>query len=80
MVYEKLTTGTGITLSNLCKTPNQASQIICSLPDTLAQKVSGRTPFDLSHLKVVIIDEADEYFKEQDRQSKIGTIAKSKDI
>ena len=43
-------------------TPDSAAQIVVTVPKWIENKVSKRKPIDLSHLRMVVFDEADEIF------------------
>ena len=43
-------------------TPNDAAQIVVTVPKWVDNRISRRNPLDLSKLKMIIYDEADEIF------------------
>ena len=43
-------------------TPKACAQIVVTVPKWVENRIGGRSPMDLSHLKMVIFDEADEIF------------------
>lgn len=62
-VYEKIIKGTGITLANFSidKTPQQ---IAITTHGTIEPMLKGRKPIDLSKIKCIVIDEADEFLRD----------------
>ena len=43
-------------------TPDSAAQIVVTVPKWLENRVNKRRPVDLSQLKLIVFDEADEIF------------------
>ena len=46
----------------------KGAQVIISTMGTFKTSVIARDKLDLSELRVVVLDEADEYFKDEDRE------------
>ena len=43
-------------------TPKECAQVVVTVPAWIENRIKGRTPIDLSSLKLVCFDEADEIF------------------
>ena len=77
-VYTKLTKFTDIKVSNLTETVKwEGYQIIVSCLGTLKNKCNGRPPIDLSELRVVVIDEVDFFFRDDDNKKQLEGLNKS---
>ena len=46
-------------------TPEQGANIVVTVPKWIENRLGGRKPIDLSHLKLVVYDEADEIFLQE---------------
>ena len=67
-VYQILIKGSDITLANGCidkgYEKNQ-KQILVTTIGQIENKLKGRSPMDMSSLKCLIVDEADDFFKDE---------------
>lgn len=71
MVYDEVVgydvdrkqSNTGIKVCNLLNESKPDGHVILSTLDKLIQFLGGRVKIDLSHLKVLVIDEADVFFE-----------------
>ena len=66
-VYEKINKYNDITVGNLAKKGNQTSQhvITCTI-GKLRNSLDGKKPIDLSHVRCLVIDEADFFFSDKE--------------
>ena len=68
-VYQKLTKFTDIKVSDLTETGKwEGYQIIVSCLGTLKNKCNARQPIDFSGLRVIVIDEVDFFFHDDDNK------------
>ena len=66
-VYEILIKGSDITLANGCTDKGYEKnqrQILVTTIGNIENKLKGRSPMDMTNLKCLIVDEADEFFKD----------------
>ena len=55
-------------------TPDSAAHIVVTVPKWIENKLGKRKPIDLSHLKLVVFDEADEIFIQQPNHQSISKL------
>ena len=79
-VYEKLTKGTGITLSNFAENDKDPGQIVVTTHGKADKVTSGRKTIDLSHLKCFVIDEADVFFMDEKNYQTLMNIYHTRQI
>lgn len=78
-VYEKIVQGTGITLGNFSFDTNP-KQICVTTHGKLEPLLKGRKPLDLTHLKCLVVDEADVFFLDDKNFKCLKAISDYKDI
>lgn len=57
-------------------TPKECAQVVVTVPAWVENRIKGRAPVDLSHLKLLVFDEADEIYLQQANHSKIDAMNK----
>ncbi len=68
-----------VKIANSFEDGKQEGQILVTSIDSLAKRLEGRSPLDLSSLALVVFDEADIFFdnqKEEDKLAKLNSILK----
>ncbi len=77
-VYEKLTKFTNIKVANLVETGKwNGCQIVVSTLGTLKDFCNHKTPIDLSGLKVIVLDEVDLFFQDDDHKKALQGLNES---
>lgn len=82
-VYQKLVKGTGITLANFCfdESPAQINIALHSkVTDIMGKGRSKKHEFDLSSIRCIVIDEADEFFNAEKEMKPILDLSKADKI
>jgi superfamily II DNA/RNA helicase len=64
-VYEAMTKGSGITVSNFAEKDKKPAHVCVSIHGAFDTLLVGRKPLDLSGIKCIVVDEADIFFKEE---------------
>lgn len=57
-------------------TPKECAQVVVTVPAWVENRLKGRTPIDLSKVKLIVYDEADEIFLQEANHSKIEQMNK----
>lgn len=78
-VYEKIVRSTGITLENT-NDVRKPAQILVTTHGKLLSMLEKRPTLDLSHLKCIVVDEADVFFLDDKNFQALQTVAKNKEI
>lgn len=73
-MYEKIIAGTGITLANFSY-DTKPKQIIVTTHGKLEPLLKGRSPLDLTHLKCLVVDEADVFFLDEKNFASLKAIS-----
>ena len=55
-------------------TPTELPNIVVTVPQWLSNRLSGKSPIQLPHLKLLVFDEADEIFLQEANQKAIQKI------
>jgi len=79
-VYEKIVKGTDITLANFNFEDNTPKQITVTTHGKIQPMLKGRKTIDLTHLKCIVVDEADVFFLDEKNNKVLKEIANYKDI
>ena len=79
-VYEKIVKGTDITLANFNFEDTTPKQIVVTTHGKIQPMLKGRKTIDLSHLKSIVVDEADVFFLDEKNNKVLTEIANYKDI
>ena len=74
-VISRVSRRTGITsVVGDVDTPREGAQIIVTVPQWVTNRIGKKKPLDLSHLKMIVYDEADEIFLQTHNQENIAKL------